>query len=152
MSKPVDKLTIADQMLETSIEEFIDKGRFFSAFNLAGVSEELYGKYVRISGGKDTQQEDIEAIFKIAEQLGFPEQSVREWKKVANYMKNAVKHFDSEADRHIEIAPEDEARLMITAALSNHSKLGREVTPIIQRFNEYGHEKALAMMAEQGNL
>jgi len=65
----------------------------------------------------------------------------------------AGKHFDSEADRHIEITPEDEARLMITvAALSNHSKLGREVTPIIQRFNGYGHEKALAMIGEQGNL
>ena len=139
-------------MIEASIEEFLDSQRYFSAFNLAGVAEELYGKYVRVTGGRDAQQEGIEAAAKIAELYGAPEQAVRDWKKIANYMKNAVKHFDSEADRYIEIDAEDEARLMIANALSNHSKLDREVTPIIQRFYEYGHRKATEMAGAQENL
>ena len=152
MSETVDKLVIADQIIEASIEEFLDSHRYFSAFNLAGVAEELYGKYVRITGGRDVQQEGIEAAAKIAELYGVPQQAVREWKKIANYMKNAVKHFDSEADRYIEIDAEDEARLMIADALSNHFKVDREVTPIIQRFYKYGYEKAKEMAGEQGNL
>lgn len=152
MTETVDKLVIADQMIETSIVEFLDQERYFSAFNLAGVAEELYGKYVRIIGRKDTQQEGIEAAAKISELFGAPEQAVKDWKKIANYMKNSVKHFDSENDRYIEIDAEDEARLMIADALSNHFKLDRKVTPIIQRFYEYGHGKAKAMATEKGNL
>ena len=34
MTETVDKLVIADQMIEASIVEFLDQERYFSAFNL----------------------------------------------------------------------------------------------------------------------
>ena len=131
MSK-TDKLEIVDQMLESAIEEYIDKERYFSAFNLAGVAEELYGKFIRINGGKDAQTSTIEAVARINKIRGWL--PVKEWKKIANRPKNSVKHFDNNEDRFIEIEIKVEACLMLGEALSNHTELDRKVTPIIQRF------------------
>ena len=140
MNAKVDKLEIADEMLEPAIVEFLDHGRYFSSFNLAGVAEELYGKYVRVVGLRDSQHDNIEAASKVARMQGGPELTVKDWKKIATTHKNAVKHLDSESDRYVEIDAEDEARLMIADALSNHNKLNRLVTPTIQRYNGFGRE------------
>ena len=98
-----DKLEIADQMLESAIEEYIDKQRYFSAFNLAGVAEELYGKFIRINGGKDAQTSTIEAVERLNKIRGWIPIPGRELKKIANRPKNSVKHFDNNEDRFIEI-------------------------------------------------
>jgi hypothetical protein len=136
----IDKLSIADELIEAAIEEFIDQKRYFSAFNLAGVAEELYGKYVRINGGQDVQMETIQVAGKLGKLQYGLEFEIKEWKKTANYLKNSVKHFDSESDRYLEIDTTNEARLMIGDALSNHAKLERDVTPTIQRFYDFGRE------------
>jgi hypothetical protein len=139
----VDKLTIADEMIEAAIEAFLTHKRYFSALNLAGVAEEFYGKYIRICGDRDIQMETIEAAGKLSNIHGGPETPIKEWKNIANHLKNAVKHFDSERDRYVDIDAEDEARSMIGDALSNHAKLDRPVTPTIQRFYDYGREWAV---------
>ena len=46
--KRYDKLHIADEMLDSAIEEFLDNRRFFAALNMAGVAQELYGKAIKI--------------------------------------------------------------------------------------------------------
>ena len=131
---------IADEMIEAAIEEFFTFRRFFVAINLAGVSGELYGKYIRICGGSDIQTETINAADKLGKLHGGPEIFTKEWKKIANNLKNAVKHFDSENDRYLELDAEDEARAMIGDALTNHSKLDRTVTPTIQKFYDFGRD------------
>lgn len=136
----IDKLIIADEMLEASIIEYLDNANYFASFNLAGVAEEIYGKYVRVKKLQDSQRDNIEVAIKISKKLGAPEISIKEWKAIATHHKNSVKHLDSENDRYIELEPKDEARLMIADALSNHIKLGREETPEIKRFNNYGRE------------
>ncbi|RPA31946.1 hypothetical protein [Shewanella frigidimarina] len=135
MSK-TDKLEIADQMLESAIEEYIDKERYFSAFNLAGVAEEIYGKFIRVNGGKDAQASTIEAVERINKIRGWIPIPVKEWKKIANRPKNSVKHLDNKEDRFIDIEIKVEACLMLGEALSNHATLDRKVTPVIQRFYE----------------
>lgn len=142
MIDKVDKLIIADEMIEAAIEEFLTYQRYFAALNLAGVAEELYGKYVRIQGGRDIQMEIIEAAGKLEKMYGHPDTPLKEWKNIANHLKNAVKHFDSEKDRYLEFDAEDEAKSMIGDALSNHAKLEREVTPTIKRFYDFGREWA----------
>lgn len=138
----VDKLDIADEMIESAIQQFLDHQHYFAAFNLAGVAEEIYGKALRIDGGKDSQMELIDAVRLLTAQRGGPDIPVREWKKIATEKKNSIKHLDSASDRHIQIDVEDEARLMIGEALSNHTKLARSVTSEIQRFYEFGNEYA----------
>lgn len=137
-----DKLQIADQMLDAAINEYLEHGRYLAALNLAYVAEELYGKYVRICQQKDALQENIEAAQLIAKKQGGPQLEIKEWKKVANRYKNDIKHFDSESDRFVEIDAEDEARLAIADALSNHFKLQREETEEIKRFNAWAREYA----------
>jgi hypothetical protein len=133
-----DKLDIADELLEASISEFFDHENFFAAFNLAGVAEELYGKYIRILGQEDVQMETIVAAEKLSTSRGAPSQATKEWKKTANYQKNSVKHFDIESERYVDIDAKDEARLMIADALNNHDRLGREQTSATARFNSFG--------------
>jgi hypothetical protein len=128
-----DKLNIADEMIEAAIAAFLDDQRYFAALNLAAVAEELYGKYVRLIGEEDIQLQLVNAANKIGARQG-SDFTVKDWKKVANYYKNAVKHFDSESDRFLEIDAREEARSMIGMALTNHSTLEREYTPVIDRF------------------
>lgn len=137
-----DKLEIADQMLNAAINEFLGHGRYLVALNLAAVAEELYGKYVRICQMKDAFQENIEAVQQIAQAEGGPELEVKEWKQIANTYKNDIKHFDSETDRYVEIDSEDEARLAIVDALSNHAKLEREESDEVRRFSMWAQKYA----------
>ena len=48
-----DKLAIADEMLESAIESYLDGQKYFSALHLAGAAQEIYGKWLRINGGQD---------------------------------------------------------------------------------------------------
>ena len=48
-----DKLAIADEMLESSIESYLDGQKYFCALHLAGAAQEIYGKWLRIKGGTD---------------------------------------------------------------------------------------------------
>ena len=129
-------------MLETAILEYLDHKRYFSSLNLAAVAEELYGKYLRVCRLRNSQEELIDAANEMAKAQGVTDLSVKEWKKISTLSKNSIKHFDSEADRFVEMDPEDEARLTIANALTNHTKLDRQVTPIVQRFVDFGKEWA----------
>ncbi|WP_269619219.1 hypothetical protein [Zhongshania sp. BJYM1] len=124
----IDKLEIADQMLESAIEEFLDKKRFFTAFNSAGVASEIYAKAIRLKGSTESQREVIDAAMALMQKWNVPDSSLREMKKIANRLKNGIKHFDSENDRYIELAPEEEAMYMIAEAMTNSEKLYRAQT------------------------
>jgi hypothetical protein len=136
----IDKLDIADEMLDAAINEFINHQRFIAAINLAGVAEELYGKFIRITGRLDTQLETINAVKKMTTN---PSMNTKAWKLIANQFKNSIKHFDSEKDRYIEIDSEYEARLMIADALSNRENLNRPDSKEVLAFYEYGRNCAL---------
>ena len=60
----------------------------------------------------------------------------KSWKKIANFDKNSIKHFDSESERYIEIDVENEARTLIGDAITNHMILSREISAEIEQFNE----------------
>ena len=132
-----DKLDISDEMIEAAIIEFLDHRRYFAALNLAGVAEELYGICARINGKKNSQDGLIELAQALAKNNKHEKLSVKGWKKVANYSKNAIKHLEDESDIKIELDSFDEARAMIGSALSNHTLLSRKMTPTIQRFYEF---------------
>jgi hypothetical protein len=136
----VDKLDIADEMLDAAINEFLAHQRYIVAINLAAVAEELYGKYIRITGIVDTQRETINAVVRMTNN---PDMKVKDWKNIANNLKNSIKHFDSESDRYIELNAEDEARFMIADALSNRDKLYRPDSPEVIHFCNYARDSAI---------
>jgi predicted phosphohydrolase len=136
----IDKLNIADEMLDGAIDEFLNKERYMVSINLAAVAEELYGKYIRVLGGHDVQMETIAAVMKAN-----PDSSliVNEWKGIANKLKNGIKHFDSESKRYMTFEPQVEARLMIADAISNSEKLARPNSKLIELFYEYARNLGL---------
>lgn len=140
MMEKHDKLDIADQMLDAAITEFLDHGRYFSALNLAAVAEELYGKAVRIGQNKNALDENIEAAQILLKEKAGGEITFKEWKQVANYYKNSIKHFDSSSESYVEIDPQNEARLAIADALINHNTLQRKDTSNVRRFNKWATE------------
>lgn len=124
------KLNIALEYLEAAIEEREIHERYFAAMNLAGVAEELLGKIIRATGGKDhltKTVEDLEFIQKkVREHLDFEERSRKDFKKLLGSTRNSIKHmdsvFDSKAQLYFEV--EDESKWLIQAAIRNLDILG----------------------------
>ena len=137
-----DKLVIADEMLDASIIEFLDHKRYFASLNLAGVAEEIYGKFVKFSGQPNIQRETIDLARTISSIEGAPELSDKEWWLVATSDKNAIKHLDSIQDQFVTINAQESSRLMIGDAISNHIKLNRIISPVMQRFYDFGRQWA----------
>lgn len=139
--KSIDKYEIAKEMLDAAIEEYLDHGRLYAAYNLAGVAEELFGKFVRLSGGKDSLSETVETIKALSQKMGWEVDEDRVIKKTASHTKNSIKHMNSENDQHVVVNIKDEARWKIADAISNFDKLKYEHTKNIDRFFEYRKEK-----------
>lgn len=129
-----DKVLIADEMLDAAIDEYLNHQRYFAALNLAGVADEIYGKFVRLEGARDSQMENIEIAKAISKFRGTPELPIRNWKKIANAEKNSIKHMDSESDKFVELDIDTQATCMIGDALSNHRKLDREQSKLMRQF------------------
>ena len=84
------KIEVALELLETAINCYMSKKEYFSAIHLAGAAEEIFGKYVRESGGKDILTSFAEAMHKIG-LLDGNVLPVKENKKFLNHTKNTVK-------------------------------------------------------------
>ena len=140
MLTSVDKLVIADEMIETAIKLYLDNKCYAAALNLAGVAEEIYGKYVRVLGKEDVLSSTVVAANSLAIIHGSSGLPIKDWKKIARTAKNGIKHLESIGDRIIEIDLEDEARAMIGEALTNHGILERDMSATLQRFYDFGRD------------
>lgn len=133
----IDKLIIADEMLDASIEEYLDKKRCSVALNLSGVAQEIYGKAIRIEKGTDTISKIANESFSIYKDNQDSEATLKEFKKISVHAKNGIKHFDDVGDRYLEFNPSKEARLMIAIALNDKIQLKRSLSPWDKRFKEF---------------
>ncbi len=122
--------------MTAAIVEYIDHRRYYAAINLAGVAEELYGKLLRVSGGKTMKDEVVDATLDAAnaEKEGFLNR--KDIKRAANYYKNAIKHMNSENDRFIRLDSETEARYAIAEAMENRDKLSLPPNEFLDLFSE----------------
>ncbi len=136
MSTDIDKLEVADEMMESAIESFFDKERYFSALNLAGAAQEIYGKWVRASGGKDLPSQSLDIMEKVSKASGAAF-SRREYQKIGSHAKNTIKHLDGASDRYTIIAPHFDSYLQMIEAFAEHKRLKRPATENINRFNKY---------------
>ncbi len=137
MYKTHDKLDIADEMLESAIQSFLDSRHFFVALNLACVAEELYGKYIKLCGGQNSQTGLIQLAEVIARAEGDMDTTQDQLWIASVALKNSIKHLDSLEDKYIETDIENEAKSAISCALTNHQKLNRKFSLNIQRYIEF---------------
>lgn len=124
-------------MLESAIEEFLDKRRFFAALNLAGVAQEIYGKEIRIIGRVDTMSRVTIDSHSLYINENSKKATLKEFKEIWNHAKNSIKHLNCENDRFVELNPVKEARLMIAVAINDKAVLNRAVSPMEERFREF---------------
>ena len=138
----IDKLHIADEMLDAAIAEFLDYERYFASFNLAGVAEEIYGNFAKFCGQSNILKETIDLARFIGNSDGGPELSNKEWRDIAIFDKNKIKHLDSLEDQYVTVDPRESARLMIADAISNHIKLKRDFSANMHRFYDFAYQWA----------
>jgi len=132
-----DKLAIADEMLETAIELFLDEEKYFPSLHLAGAAQEVYGKWIRINGGKD----HTTTMLDLYEKTSSEPIDKRSIKKEDKRPKNTIKHLENKNDRYALLNPELDSLLLLSEAVTEHVKLKREKTLNIERFIKYFKNK-----------
>ena len=129
----IDKLAIADEMLESAIESYFDDQKYFSALHLAGAAQEIYGKWLRINGGQDFSTMMLDNAARILEEP-IDRKAI---KKEDKRPKNSIKHIDNESDRFAYLDPQLDSFLVISVAVTDYMMLQRKETANIVRFKKY---------------
>lgn len=128
-----DKLEIADEMLESAIESYLDSKKYFPALHLAGAAQEIYGKWLRINAGQDFSTMMLNHADKIFDEP-IDRKSV---KKEDKRPKNSIKHMDNESDRFAHLNPQLDSFIVISEAVTEYLMLKRPETDNIIRFKNY---------------
>jgi hypothetical protein len=128
-----DKLVIADEMLEAAIELFLDGKKYFPSLHLAGAAQEIYGKWLRINGGKDHTTSMLDIYEKLVDEP-LDRKSIKEEDKRP---KNTIKHFNNKNDRYALLNPELDSLMILSEAVTEYMKLKRAETVNIERFIKY---------------
>lgn len=131
--KKIDKLKIADEMLDKAIESYLDDKKYFAALHLAGAAQEIYGKWLRIEGYQDFSR----MMLNHAENIFDEPIDKKAVKKEDKRPKNSIKHMDSESDRFAYLNPKFDSFLAVSEAVVEYMKLQRKETPNVIRFREY---------------
>ena len=116
-----DKLDIADEMLESAIESYLDAQKYFTALHLAGAAQEIYGKWLRINGEQDFSTMMLDHAGKIFEER-IDRKAI---KKEDKRPKNSIKHMDSKSDRFTHLNPQFDAFMMLSEAITEYLMLKR---------------------------
>lgn len=128
-----DKLDIADEMLESAIESYLDAENYFSALHLAGAAQEIYGKWLRINGEQNFSKMMLNQAEKIFNEPIDRKAIKREDKRP----KNSIKHMDNKSDRFAHLNPQLDSFVVISEAVIEYLMLKRSETSNITRFKNY---------------
>jgi hypothetical protein len=128
-----DKLVIADEMLETAIELFLDDKKYFPSMHLAGAAQEIYGKWIRINGGKDHTGNMLDLYEKLID-----EPLDRKAIKIEDKRpKNTIKHLENKNDRYVLLNSKLDSFMLLSEAVTEYMKLKRTETVNIERFKKH---------------
>jgi len=131
------KVKIALEYLDAAVDEYDLHNRYFSSMNLAFVSEELLGKFVRVLTGKsDRHSESVDTLLKVQEKIDLGFNDRKKLKKLLLNGKNTIKHMDNGADNMAKLyyPIEVEAFWAIECAVENIKLLDFPVPDKVQAF------------------
>ncbi|PSW08297.1 hypothetical protein C9J01_24310 [Photobacterium rosenbergii] len=131
------KVKIALEYLEAAVDEYDLHSRYFTSMNLACVSEELLGKFVRVLTGKpDRHSESVDNLLKIQEKIDFGFNDRKKLQKLLLNGKNTIKHMDNAADSMAKLyyPIEVEAFWAIECAVENIKLLDIPIPDEVQAF------------------
>ena len=127
-------------MLDASIDEFLINKRYFAAMNLAGVAQEIYGKWLRVNREIDLRSQLFDQCEKIFRSEGAEKFDRKKTNKQDNHIKNSIKHLNSKNDRYLNVDIELESFILIMEAVANHKQLNRMMTSNIESFTNRARE------------
>jgi hypothetical protein len=136
--KRFDKRDIATELLDAAITEHLDHARYFAAYNLVAVSEELTSKLLRLCDQSDSTSLKIGALNAMTRALQQTAPEQRIWWKELFRLKNTIKHMDGKADRCSSTPTSRTVRdKKIGDAIGNVERLGIAKSSQMQRFDAH---------------
>jgi hypothetical protein len=141
--KQIDKLDIADEFLEQSIESYLDHSRYVSAIHLAGAAQEIYETLIKGNREQNFSTIVLNQLEKHAKSSG-SDFDRNEILQCGRYPRNSVKHMDKKNDRFTYINPEIEAMTLVLEAITDAMLLKKKETENIKRFKEHFMQKMQA--------
>lgn len=128
-----DRLSLAQEQLETAISLFIDAKNYTCAITLAGAAEEVFGKELTRRGGKCTLEIWYDSIAETHRLLHNAELVKTSFIDGENRARNALKHLESAKGPTITLDLEECACWMLVRALQN----GKGVGVVFDREGEF---------------
>jgi hypothetical protein len=132
--KNYKKFEIAIHLLKTALSLYFKEKDYLSVIHLAGASEEILGKYLKIKGKKNSIYSIKEAGIALQKLLYKKDVDEKEFADSANYVKNSIKHMYASNDSNIKLDAKKEARQMLDRAIVNYWRLERNLTPVMRKF------------------
>jgi hypothetical protein len=132
--KMYQKIDIAREMLETALKLYFEGKDYFSVIQLAGASEEIFGKYLKEKGIINSLESDVEGFILINKKLLHRDVTKEEARHFFNKIKNSIKHMYGENDKTVSLDPLESARSMLGRAVMNWWWLEQDASPLMEKF------------------
>ena len=112
------KTEIAQHQIDSAIELFLEDKDFISALTLAGAGEELTGKLIERTGGKNMlQKPHAWYVEETGEKIKYSE-----FAKNTNFTRNTLKHANNSEEDELDIQRWETVQ-MIMRAMTNYKEL-----------------------------
>ena len=132
-----ERVALAKEQLEISIELFLSKRSMASALTLAGAAEEILGMALRHQGKRTTLQDQHSFIEPLEVLLRKGPYLWSDFIEEKNRARNAAKHMRLPTDTFIACDLEDEALWMIVRAYDNYNRLDLHPTDLMHEFEDW---------------
>jgi hypothetical protein len=128
-----DRLSLAQEQLETALHLLLDLKSYSSAITLAGAAEEIFGKAITATGGKPALEYSYDSISEFHPAVHKSPLDKRQYIAEENTARNALKHLQAKDGPTVTLDLEVAACWMLVRALKNGQALGLE----FDRYQEF---------------
>lgn len=114
-----ERLQLAKEQLDDALELFLDLKKFSSAITLAGASEEVFGRALKLRGISPAVEVSFESMSRFHDELLGEKLDKAQYIEKENSARNALKHLQHDKGPTISVDLEDAACWMLVRALKN---------------------------------
>jgi hypothetical protein len=113
------RLDLAKEQLDIALDLFLDKKKFSAAITLAGATEEIFGRALKLKGITPSVERSYESMARFHDKLFGEALDKTQYIDKENVARNALKHLQHDRGPTIEIDLADAACWMLVRALQN---------------------------------
>ncbi|HLO64940.1 MAG TPA: hypothetical protein VK165_18415 [Azonexus sp.] len=113
------RFDLAKEQLDIALDLFLDQKKFSAAITLAGASEEVFGRALKLKGITPAVEKSYESMARFHDELFGEKLDKTKYIDKENFARNALKHLQNDKGPTIEIDLEEAACWMLVRALQN---------------------------------